>query len=499
MQQLHVSNLTFTYDSLTSTLIDCLSFTAPRGWTGIVGPNGSGKTTLLRLVSGDIKPHAGTIDRPKPVLSCDQRTDLPPAGLDELLAIPDADAGRLVSILDLGGDWPYRWDTLSHGERKRAQVALALWHRPATLVLDEPTNHLDAHSRSLVAEGLERFDGVGLIVSHDRALLDRICNQCLFLDTDHPPVMRPGGVSHGMEAAERERLEAQRTFDTLRRQQKAIEREASRRVQKASVQDRRRSKRGLDRKDSDGREKIDRARVAGADGKAGRLVRQLDGRRERAARALSEQQRPARGATGITVHGAPSRRDRLLFRQGGALALPEGSRVFHPDLTVSPSDRIGIVGPNGAGKSTLVRSLIDESPLAPEFLIIPQEVSAREATALVEAARELPGTTLGEVASAVARLGSKTERLFETGIPSPGETRKLALALGLLERPSLVIMDEPTNHLDLVSIACIEEALSGYNGALLLVSHDLPFLKAFVDTWWEFDGEGALRIRAEAP
>jgi ATPase subunit of ABC transporter with duplicated ATPase domains len=381
-------------------------------------------------------------------------------------------------------------------------VAVALWLAPELLVLDEPTNHLDRPSRQLLAESLERFDGIGLLVSHDRELLDRLCSQCLFLETHGAATLRPGGVSRGLEERERDRLERSREFESARSEVRRVEAESSRRRETASVahQNRKRSKHGLSWKDSDAREKIDRARISGSDGQAGRLLNQLDGRARQARERLAGLERPIRERVGISVHGKRSKRDAILLREEGELALPDGRVVRHPRLEVRGTDRIALEGPNGAGKTTLVSAMLrDTGTVAEEVLWIPQELSAAQAEALVERARALDSGQLGRVISTVSRLGSDPGALLETAQPSPGEARKLMLALGLEREPSLVIMDEPTNHLDLVSIQCLEEALAEFAGALLLVSHDAAFIAALATTYWVIDDDGKLYVNDTRP
>lgn len=501
MTQLHFISVSFTYPGLEDPLLVDLSFTASPGWTGVVGPNGAGKSTLLALAAGRLAPESGTVTAPEVRVVCDQRTDHAPARLVDLMGFPDADAGRLVSVLGLEADWPWRWETLSHGERKRAQIAVALWRRPDLLVVDEPTNHLDRDARERLAAALERFDGVGLIVSHDRTLLDRLCTQCLFLEGPGRAAMRPGGVSAGLEEQTRERLEQKRAWEQARAEQARVENEAARRRDEASVQNRKRSKRSLSWKDSDAREKIDRARISGSDGQAGRLTSQLDGRRRQAAARLASLERPVRERVGISVHGERARRDALIAREAGAVRLPDGRRVVFDDLVVRPDDRIALQGPNGAGKTTLVAALLvgdaGRGPRPDELLWIPQEIKADEAAALVREVRALDKAPLGRVLSTVSRLASDPEKLLQTGLPSPGETRKLMLALGLERSPALVVMDEPTNHLDLVSMRCLEEALAEFAGALVIVSHDDRFVAALARIVWTIR-DGYLEV-SEAP
>ena len=119
--------------------------------------------------------------------------------------------------LDVEDDWPWRHDTLSCGQQKRLQVACALWQRPDLLVMDEPTNHVDVPTREAVTAALARFKGVGLLISHDRALLDALCSQCLFMAAGQVTA-RPGGYSQGRGQEQLERETAVRRRDQAKRE-----------------------------------------------------------------------------------------------------------------------------------------------------------------------------------------------------------------------------------------------------------------------------------------
>ncbi|MHC4062645.1 MAG: ATP-binding cassette domain-containing protein, partial [Planctomycetota bacterium] len=275
MRESHIrfDNVTFVYDWALEPILQDVSFHAARGWSGVVGANGTGKTTLLKLATGLLEAVEGHIDVPTNLLYCPQRTDDVPDELEELI-FADAKSARIIrSKLGIQDDWVQRWLTLSHGERKRAQIAVALWLKPEVLAVDEPTNHVDAEGREIIGNALHSFDGVGLLVSHDRELLDSLCGQCLFME---PPnvVVRAGGVTKGMEAAKAEEQSVRRQYAQKKRAYKRVKTEAVRRRELAKQSAKRRSKRGLAKKDYDAREKRDRARVSGKDGVGGRLRRQ---------------------------------------------------------------------------------------------------------------------------------------------------------------------------------------------------------------------------------
>ncbi len=150
-----------------------------------------------------------------------------------------------------------------------------------------------------------------------------------------------------------------------------------------------------------------------------------------------------------------------------------------------PAERIALTGANGTGKSTLVRHILNVIDLPPERLTyLPQEIEVKDSLKVLADVRRQPPETLGRIMTVVSRLGSRPAALLGTVEPSPGELRKLLLAISIALQPYLVIMDEPTNHLDLPSIECLEEALVDYPGGLLLVSHDKQFLQRLTQIRW---------------
>ena len=486
---IHFQDVSFTYDAMSAPLLAGLTVDFSADWTGVVGANGVGKTTILRLATRELEPQQGSVHAPVNAIYCAQRTDAPPGMLVELTEATDGNACEIKGRIGLDHDWPNRWDTLSHGERKRAQIAVALWRRPQVLAVDEPTNHLDMEARDLLAAALHSFRGIGLLVSHDRGLLDTLCRECLFVD---PPkaVIRPGGVTKGSQQALRDEEYVREEYEHARRKQKKLEKEAAKRRELASLSHRLRSKRGIPIKDHDARGKINRARLSGKDGQAGRLLNQLEGRLARAAEEKSRIKVKKTYELGIWLPGARSRSNALFSLSPGSIPLGGDRQLEVSALTMRPDDRIALTGPNGSGKSTLVSRIVNSLSLPMERLTyIPQEIDLQSSQGIMDRARNLPKDRLGRMMAVVSRLGSQPRRLLESSEPSPGEVRKVLLATGIANTPHLIIMDEPTNHLDLPSIECLETALADCPCGLLLVSHDPRFLDRLTTIRWRIGRE----------
>jgi ATPase subunit of ABC transporter with duplicated ATPase domains len=481
---INFQGVSFTYDAMTSPLLEELTVHFPIGWTGIIGANGVGKTTILRLATGELKPQQGRVSGPGNRIYCQQRTDDIPDMLFELMEATDGDACEIKDRLEVDDDWPRRWATLSHGERKRAQIAVAMWCQPRVLAVDEPTNHLDIEPRDLLFSALGSFQGIGLLVSHDRELLDGLCHQCLFVE---PPeaVMRPGNFSEGSRQADQDEEYIKRQYHLAKRAHVKLKREASKRRDVAAQSHRMRSKRGLAMKDYDARNKINRARISGKDGTGGKLLRQIEGRLTQAREKQEKIKVKKMYEMGIWLPGSRSRRDTLFRLSAGSIPLG-GDRWLHfPDLLMRPDDRIALTGPNGGGKSTLVRHILRSLNIPKEHTTyIPQEIDTHSSKDIMARVPDLPKDKLGQIMTVVSRLGSRPHRLLESTDPSPGEIRKVLLAIGIANVPHLIMMDEPTNHLDLPSIECLEDALAECPCGLFLVSHDRHFLDRLTRTRW---------------
>ncbi len=502
---LQFDNVDFSYPGMAGCLLSGVTAHFPEGtWTGIVGANGAGKTTILKLASGELQPSSGIIRGIGSSHYAVQRTDSPPPEWDDFMNSWDALAMDVRQRLGVGADWVDRWETLSHGERKRSQIAVALWHRPDVLALDEPTNHLDADAKRVLLDVLKSFRGAGLLVSHDRDFLDALCSQCLFV---FPPsiVMRPGGVTDGME---QDRIEQSRARDehatnaAKARRLKSAAQERREAAEQSAARTNRLKKRGLPANDHDGRARRQLAKLTNKDGWG---YSQSAALKAKAARLLApDASIRVDYEMGFWLEGAgKSSRNYVVDIPAGRMELGDGRILLHPELKMRPDDRVAITGANGLGKSTLIKRIVSSVNVPPErLLVIPQEIGEVEAKGIHETVKRLEREPLGRIMTLVSRLGSRPGRLLASTTPSPGETRKLLLAMGVDRGPHLIVMDEPTNHLDLPSIECLESALAEAPCALLLVSHDERFLSRLATRRWnlsapEYSKEGDVVLLSE--
>jgi ATPase subunit of ABC transporter with duplicated ATPase domains len=483
---------------------------------GLVGRNGAGKSTLLSLIAGVRAPLVGTVSRAGAVAMLEQAPDLATARLVDLLGVGEAwdrlaridrGEGDETDLSEADWDLPARLEqamaevglgdlepersatTLSGGQATRAGLARLLIARPDVLLLDEPTNNLDAEARDLVRRVLSRWRGGAVVVSHDRSLLrgmDRIVELSAL-----------GARSYGGGYdlyAERKALEAeaaQRDLDHAEREVRRVARE----VQVARERKDRRDANGRRFADRGGTPKIllgmmaERAETSGAkEAKlAGKLAAQA-----RDARAAAEARVERARVLGFDLpsSGLPEGRVVLAF-DAVDFAWPDGAPVI-VDLSfrMTGPERVAVLGRNGSGKTTLIRLATGQlAPTAGEvrrqvpFALLDQRAALLDDDqTIVENFRRLnPGASVNDAHAALARfLFRNAAALQVAGTLSGGERLRAALACVLCAAtpPQLLILDEPTNHLDLDSVRAVEAALAGYDGALLVVSHDEDFLAA---------------------
>ena len=491
MLSLHLQNVSFSYSDR-APLFSGGTVHLTAGWTGLVGANGAGKTTLLRLLAGELEPRDGQLRLEPPasrIEICAQRVERLSEPLRDFAESWDGPAQRLRGRLRLDPQELERWPTLSPGERKRWQIGAALWSEPEILLLDEPTNHLDAGGRDLLSAALRGFRGIGLLVSHDRGLLDELTTATLRLDGGTLRLW-PGTYSAARELWLAEEQGARDAYDRCRREERKLKRRLAdkRRQQQtagAHISPRSRMK---GPRDHDARSMAAKGRVRSAEQRLGRQVAVARRRLEKSTAERAAFRFDKAKGRSLFVDFEPSPARRLAALDARTLCAGERPVLRDVHLVVDRGTRVWLAGANGAGKTTLLTAL-KQAASVPEdrLLYLPQELGAAEGRALLD---ELRGQSLaerGRTLELVAALGCDPARLLASDSPSPGEARKLKLAFGLARRVWALLLDEPTNHLDLPSIERLEAMLSAYPGALVLVTHDQRLARAATDEVWRIE------------
>ncbi|MFC7868212.1 ABC-F family ATP-binding cassette domain-containing protein [Streptomyces murinus] len=525
----NLSSLSFAWPDGT-TVFDGLDVSFGPGRTGLVGVNGSGKSTLLKLIAGELAPADGIVKVMGEVGYLPQNVTLDTAlRVDRALGIAEQRAAlHAIEAGDVserhfetvGDDWDVEERALvtlgelglghigldrtvgevSGGESVLLRLAALLLRRPDVLLLDEPTNNLDLYARRRLHQAVAAWPGVLVVVSHDRELLDLV---------DQIAELRAGEVAWygGNFSAYEEALSVeQEAAERMVRAAEADVRKQKRELSDAQIKLARRKRYGQKMYDSKREPKIVMgARKRAAQESAGKHRIMHEERLAEAKERLDDAVDAVRDEDEIRVDlpytAVPPGRQVLTLEN---LAMAYGARI-EGILDLRGPERIALVGRNGAGKTTLLRTVAGE--LAPvegsatahvPLRFLPQrlDVLDDELTVAQNVARFAPGATNNRVRARLARFlfrGARADQRAAT--LSGGERFRAALAALMLAEPApqLLLLDEPTNNLDLASVRQLTSALDSYEGALLVASHDLPFLESIGITRWLLMADGELR------
>ncbi len=487
----------------------------PRARIGLAGPNGVGKSTVLRLLARDEAPDGGAVVLDPPDLTIahmQQQVDVRPgetliehlarrtgiaaaeheleaasealagggdaarydSALSRFLALGGGDlearAAKLCGTLGLGAALDRPLEGLSGGEAGRASLAAALLARADLLLLDEPTNDLDTDGLERLEAFVQSYQGAVVVVSHDRAFLDATVDRIAEIDPRSRGIVEwAGGWS---EYAERRDAARAAAYDELARAQE-------RRRELTTQLSQRRTE----------------ARAGGAAADR-RGTHALMSKVRQAERQLERNPLPEKPFEPWEL--------RLELRSSGRVSAPaarldaavvqRGDRTVGPlDLQVQPGERVALTGPNGSGKTTLLRALLGELELVSGTRalgrgavpgVITQERSAYTTDErLLDAFTAATRLTPVDARTLLAKFGLGADHVARScATLSPGERTRAHLAELQASGVNLLLLDEPTNHLDLEAVEQLEQALAGYDGTVLVVSHDRRFLDAVAPT-----------------
>ncbi len=520
-------------------LVDVSATLTERSRVALVGPNGVGKSTLLRVIAGRLKPDSGSLAAAPPTLTVgllDQELDGGTAStvedlVAERLGVADAEAelteasaslaadhdepgaataaadryevalqrylalgaadleARLDQVLDELGLSATLLDaspdTLSGGEAERVGLAIVMLSRFDLTLLDEPTNNLDLDGLAMLERWVAGHGGGLVLVSHDRAFLERTVSTVIEIDHhEHTASQFNGGWEAFLAERERAAALAQERYGEYVGQRDRLAERAQQQREWAT-------------------KGASRANKSPADGDKFRRAHQLAqteklvGKAKATKRAMERLEAVDKPWEPWDLRFTIDRAERsadvvAVFDQA---TLRRGQFELGPiDLEVRWADRVAVVGPNGSGKSTLIGAMLGRlQPASGQVQLGPGVVvgeldQARHSfdgidpegrpRPMVRAFQDRSGLAIDEARSVLAKFGLDAEAVSRpAGSLSPGQRTRAQLALFQARGVNLLVLDEPTNHLDLAAIEQLESALESFDGTVILITHDRRLLE----------------------
>ena len=412
---------------------------------GLVGRNGEGKTTLLRMLVGELVPEQGSIET----------------------------FGQIGYLPQLDKDWELQGH-LSGGERTRQRLALLFAQSPHLLVLDEPTTNLDIQSIEKLERDLQSFSGAILVVSHDRELLDSVCNQIWEIERSQLKVYS-GNYTAYQELREQQRKAAWAEYESYLRERRHLEEAIRTQENKARSTKKAPSRMGVsESRLHKGAAKARRAKVEQG-------VKALKSRLER----LEVKEKPfERKGPAIDLQPPSPVYNQIVLRaERLSKAFPGKQLLEDVNFMIRRGDKAALIGPNGSGKTTLLTMIVEGAPgieLAGSvklgYFSQTLDILDEDKTVLenVEETAVYPRQLVRLVLGRLLFRGDDVNK--QVSLLSGGERGKCAFAKICLQDINFLVLDEPTNYLDIDSMEALAGVLKDYGGTVLFVSHDRKFI-----------------------
>jgi ATPase subunit of ABC transporter with duplicated ATPase domains len=463
---LAAANVTKSYGA--DVVLDGVSVVVPpRARIGIIGPNGSGKTTLLRVLAGLEVPDSGRVERRPPALTVGylaQEASVPAGDT------PEWKLRKAAARVGLDVDLDRPVEQLSGGQVARAKLAALLATDHDVLLLDEPTNDLDFDGLELLERFVAETPSALVVVSHDRAFLEQAVERIVEFEAETRKVREFAGSWDEYErlrtlARQREE-EAYARYVGERDRFTGLLHDRRTQARSAGKMANRRGTRAVGSKVRSAERRLERLERVDKPWQPWRLQLELDSGR---------------------------RAGEVVARLTGAVVERHRFRLGPIDLELRHGDRLAVVGRNGSGKTTLLRVLLAELGLSAGSLHVGPgarfgELEQRRSQfagpePLLETFCDRSGRPAGEARTLLAKFALGAEVVLRPSKSlSPGERTRAGLALLSAQRVNALLLDEPTNHLDLEAIEELEAALEGYEGTVVLVTHDRRLLERFEPT-----------------
>ncbi len=432
---------------------------------GLVGRNGEGKTTLMNILCGFQEPTAGSVTALMPLAMIPQFSD-------------DTDGS---AILERQRElWGIPAEAMSGGEKTRLLIARALGRESGALFCDEPTSNLDADGIAKLEEELQHYEGALVVVSHDRALLDKLCTRVWELEGGRLKVYRGNWTAYREQKAREER----RAWDEY--EGYVDERDHLLEAARGAMQ-KSKSVRKAPKRMGNSEARLHRRESTEISQKLARASKVLEHRLER----LDVKEKPRDAArVRLNARDVEGPMSRLALRvEGLGFAYPGGKAVLRDvSFQVMTGERLAIVGGNGAGKTTLLNCLMDGGSAIKEAPGLIKGYFRQDLT-LLDDKKTLLDNVVETAAVPVQTCRNMLARVLLTAdslrkpasVLSGGEKAKAALVKLLASNANLLLLDEPTNFLDVYALEGLEEMIGQFPGTVVFVSHDRYFVDKVAD------------------